>query len=142
MQARAGNLGLVIIDYLHLMGDKQPQGISTSVHLGEMCKRVKNIARELDIPVMLLCQMNREIEKRADHDPQLSDIRDTGQLEQDADVVVFVNRPERYEEGKRPGEADIIVAKQRQGPTGKITLGFNGAHVKFTSRSHREEPGW
>ncbi len=140
LQAQSG-LGLLVIDYLQLMGDAPERGDNHTVHVGRMCARVKNIARELEVPVLLLCQMNREVEKRETRTPRLSDLQDTGKLEQDADVVMFVNRPERYKEGERRGEADVIVAKHRNGPTGEIALSFNGEYVRFSDLSKRSTEG-
>jgi replicative DNA helicase len=132
------NVGLIIIDYLQLMqwsgrADNRQQEIS------EISRSLKSLARELRIPVVALSQLSRAVETRADHRPQLSDLRESGAIEQDADVVVLLLREEYYDPKKRPGEAEVIIAKQRNGPVGKVRLAFISEYTRFESISTRVE---
>ncbi len=138
LKARQGGLGLVVVDYLQLVGDRPDARWSKSDHVGQVCKRIKGMAHELDAAVLLLCQMNRGVEDRAGKVPMLRDLRDSGELEQDADVVLFVHRPEFYSPKDREGEADIYVAKHRNGPTGLVVLGFEGSFTRFRTLERRQ----
>ena len=124
LHARHGGLGLIVVDYLQLV---RPDGRSDSrvEQVGQISRGLKILARELDIPVVAVSQLSRAVESRHPPMPMLSDLRESGQLEQDADVVMFVYREEYYDqESERLGEADIIFAKHRNGPIGKVTLSF------------------
>jgi replicative DNA helicase len=127
-----GGLGLIIIDYLQLMRtDSRYDNRVTAV--GELSRGLKILARELEVPVIALSQLSRAVEQRSPKKPQLSDLRESGNLEQDADLVMFIYRDEYYEgvESERPGEADLIIAKHRNGATGEVTLTFQKEYPKF-----------
>lgn len=130
------NIGMVVVDYLQLMqGPKSAQ--SREQEISQISRSLKALAKELDIPVVALSQLNRALEQRGDKRPVLSDLRESGAIEQDADVVVFVHRPEMYgiekDEHGEPTEgiAEIIVAKQRNGPLGTIKLSFVKRYASF-----------
>lgn len=135
------NVGLIIIDYLQLMSgsgrtDSRQQEVS------EISRGLKVLAKELDVPIIALSQLSRAVEARTDHRPMLSDLRESGSIEQDADVVMFIYREDKYrddlpEEDKN--KAEIIIAKQRNGATGTIMLGWQGEYTKFVNleRSRR-----
>ncbi len=127
----AGGLGLIIVDYLQLMRtDSRYDSRVTAV--GELSRGLKILARELGVPVIALSQLSRAVETRPDKKPQLSDLRESGNLEQDADLVMFIYRDEYYnEDSERPGEADLIIAKHRNGAVGKVTLTFQKEYPKF-----------
>jgi len=125
-------LGLIIIDYLQLMRtDSRYDNRVTAV--GELSRGLKILARELEVPVIALSQLSRAVESRTPKIPQLSDLRESGNLEQDADLVMFIYRDEYYEkeQSERPGVADLIIAKHRNGATGKVELTFQGEYPKF-----------
>jgi replicative DNA helicase len=126
-----GGLGLIIIDYLQLMRtDSRYDNRVTAV--GELSRGLKILARELNVPVIALSQLSRAVEQRSPKKPQLSDLRESGNLEQDADLVMFIYRDEYYEpESERPGEADLIIAKHRNGATGDVVLTFRKEYPKF-----------
>jgi replicative DNA helicase len=126
-----GGLGLIIIDYLQLMRtDSRYDSRVTAV--GELSRGLKILARELGVPVIALSQLSRAVEQRPDKKPQLSDLRESGNLEQDSDLVMFIYRDEYYnEDSERPGEADLIIAKHRNGAVGKVTLTFQKEYPKF-----------
>lgn len=116
-------IDLIIVDYLQLLHGSSREGRTQEV--SEISQGLKNIARELDVPVIAMSQLSRAIETRVSRRPQLSDLRESGSIEQDADVVMFIDREETYNpETQRKGVADIIVAKHRNGPTGDIQLAF------------------
>ena len=124
-------LGLIIIDYLQLM---RPDGrVENRVEqIGQMSRGLKMLARELKCPVIALSQLNRSVESRTDKRPVLSDLRESGSIEQDADLVAFIYRDEYYDrESEHPGEADLIIAKHRNGATGEVTLTFQKEYPKF-----------
>ena len=127
-----GGLGLVIVDYLQLMrADGRTDNRAEQV--GEMSRGLKILARELDVPVIALSQLNRNVEARTDKRPLLSDLRESGAIEQDADLVAFIYRDEYYnrEDSEHEGEAEIIIAKHRNGPLTKTTLTFRAEYPKF-----------
>src|SRR3982075_1655532 len=126
-----GGLGLIIIDYLQLMRtDSRYDNRVTAI--GELSRGLKILARELEVPVIALSQLSRAVEQRSPKKPQLSDLRESGNLEQDADLVMFLYRDEYYnEESERPGEADLIIAKHRNGAIGRVTLTFQKEYPKF-----------
>ena len=110
------DLKLIVVDYLQLMTSGKKVE-SRQAEVAEFSRSLKLLAKELDVPVIALSQLNRGPEQRTDKMPQLSDLRETGQLEQDADVVILIHRPEAYDrDSPRAGEADLILAKQRNGP--------------------------
>jgi replicative DNA helicase len=130
-QMHETGVSLVIVDYLQLM--QGPPGYDNkATEVGEISKGLKTIARELSIPVIALSQLNRGVESRTDKRPMMSDLRESGSLEQDADVVVLLHREDAYErESPRAGEADLIIAKHRNGPTATITVAFQGHYSRF-----------
>ena len=127
---RIPNLGLVVIDYLQLMTSGKAVE-SRQQEVSDFSRALKLLAKELEVPVVALSQLNRGPEMRQDKKPQLSDLRESGSIEQDADVVFLVHRPDAYDKEDRPGEADIIMAKHRNGPTDTFNLAFLGAYSKF-----------
>jgi replicative DNA helicase len=132
-EQKNGGLGLLIVDYLQLMRPEDST-ISRVEQVGRISRGLKILARELDIPVIGVSQLSRAVEARPDKQPLLSDLRESGNLEQDADLVMFIYRDEAYNaESERQGEADISIAKHRNGPLGKITLTFISRYPKFAS---------
>jgi replicative DNA helicase len=125
------DLRLIIIDYLQLMtSGKRVE--SRQVEVSEFSRSLKLLAKELDVPVVALSQLNRGPEQRTDKKPMLSDLRESGSLEQDADMVVLLHREDAYErESPRAGEADLILAKHRNGPTSTVTVAFQGHYSRF-----------
>ena len=133
-KARHGALGLVVVDYLQLMTPLTKRAENRQVEVAEISRGLKILARELDCPVMALSQLNRQLEYRADKRPMLADLRESGSLEQDSDVVVFIYRDEIYNpESDQRGTAEIIVAKHRNGPTGTTRLAFVDRLTKFAN---------
>jgi replicative DNA helicase len=124
-------LGLVIVDYLQLM---RPDGRTDNrvEQVGQMSRGLKILAKELNVPVIALAQLNRNVEYRTDKRPLLADLRESGQIEADSDLVAFIYRDEKYnEDSEHEGEAELIVAKHRNGPLGKVTLTFRAEYPKF-----------
>jgi replicative DNA helicase len=127
-----GGLSLIIIDYLQLM--RHEGRVESRVEqVGQISRGLKSLARELNVPVIALSQLSRAVEQRHEKKPILSDLRESGQIEQDSDLVMFIYRDEYYNkvESERPGEADIIVAKHRNGPVGDVVLTFQHEYPKF-----------
>ncbi len=135
MASRQG-LGLVIVDYLQLMSHRETENRQTQV--AEISRELKRLARELSVPVVAVSQLSRNLEAREDKVPRLADLRESGQLEQDADAVLFLHRPVVYDEGADPGEAHVLVAKHRNGPTGLVRLVWLPKRMRFADPSHRE----
>jgi replicative DNA helicase len=133
------NLGLVIIDYLQLMqGNGRTE--NRQQEIANISRSLKGLAKELGVPIMALAQLSRSVEQRQDKKPILSDLRESGSLEQDADVVMFIYRDEYYNpDTEKIGIADIIVAKQRNGPTGVVELAFLKEYTKFMTMTRRNE---
>ena len=127
---QTNDLKLVVIDYLQLVSSGK-QVESRQQEVSEFSRALKLLAKEQEVPVVALSQLNRGPEMRNDKKPQLSDLRESGSIEQDADVVLLVHRPDFYDKEDRPGEADIIMAKHRNGPTETFHLAFLGAYSKF-----------
>ncbi|MFM7151504.1 MAG: replicative DNA helicase [Gemmataceae bacterium] len=127
---RQHSIGLVVIDYLQLI---EPDNRRDPRHeqVAQISRRLKFLAKELEIPVVALAQVNRASEDRQDHRPRLSDLRESGSLEQDADAVLILHRPDRYEPGQQEGVIEVIIAKNRQGPVGEITLAFVKQFMRF-----------
>ncbi|MGB5952146.1 MAG: replicative DNA helicase [Ornithinimicrobium sp.] len=127
------NLKLVIVDYLQLMSSGK-RVESRQQEVAEFSRALKLLAKELEVPVIALSQLNRGPEQRVDKKPQMSDLRESGSIEQDADVVILLHRESMYErESPREGEADVIVAKHRNGPTDTVVVAFQGHYSRFTN---------
>jgi replicative DNA helicase len=124
------HIKLVVIDYLQLI-EPDNRRDSRQEQVAQMSRRLKFLARELQIPVVSLAQVNRSSEDRQDHRPRLSDLRESGAIEQDADTVLLLHRPELYEPGQHEGILEIMIAKQRNGPTGEVTLAFLKQFMRF-----------
>jgi len=131
------NLGLVVIDYLQLMSGSSSRSESRQMEISEISRSLKALAKELDAPVLTAAQLSRAVEARKDHRPMLSDLRESGAIEQDADVVAFLYRDEYYNpESLKKNHAEVIIAKQRNGPTGTVELTFLGQYTKFVNMNH------
>jgi replicative DNA helicase len=152
---RQQGLGLIIIDYLQLLtGSARRASESRVQEVSEITTSLKALAKELNVPVIALSQLSRAVENREDKRPQLSDLRESGSIEQDADVVMFVYREEYYVERLKPaegtpefqtwmtkmqacaGKAEVIVGKQRHGPVGTVDLQFDGRYTRFSDLAH------
>ena len=129
------DIGLIIVDYLQLMTG--PKGVeSRQQEISQISRSLKNLAKEIEVPILALSQLSRAVENRSDRRPQLSDLRESGAIEQDADVVIFLYRPWVYtQEDEDRGKAEIIVAKQRNGPTGKLEATFIDRFARFENMS-------
>jgi replicative DNA helicase len=128
-------LGLIIIDYLQLMSGSNKTaggGENRQQEISAISRGLKALARELDVPVLVLSQLSRAVESRPNKRPMLSDLRESGAIEQDADLVMFIYRDEYYDQqSEKQGIAEIIIGKQRNGPVGTAELQFHSAHVRF-----------
>lgn len=140
LQARArrlmrehGELGLIVVDYVQLMQVPEIKE-SRTIEVSMISRALKLLAKDLNVPVIALSQLNRSLEQRPDKRPRMADLRESGSLEQDADIIVFIYRDEVYhEDSADKGKAEIIIGKQRNGPTGKVTLTFLGHITKFAN---------
>jgi replicative DNA helicase len=124
------DIRLVIIDYLQLI-DPDDRRESRQEQVAGISRRLKFLARELKLPVVALAQVNRSSEDRTDHRPRLSDLRESGAIEQDADTVMMLHRPDYHEPGQNEGLVEVIVAKQRNGPTGEVSLMYVKQYMRF-----------
>ena len=129
------DLRLVIVDYLQLMTSGRKVE-SRQQEVSEFSRSLKLLAKELEVPVVAISQLNRGPEQRTDKKPMISDLRESGSLEQDADMVMLLHREDAYDREARPGEADFIVAKHRNGPTKTITVAFQGHYSRFVDMAH------
>jgi len=133
LHRQCGKLGLIVVDYLQLMSAPSGrQGENRATEISEISRSLKSLAKELDVPVVALSQLNRSVEQRPDKRPVMSDLRESGAIEQDADLILFIYRDEVYNpDTQDKGTAEIIIAKQRNGPIGRVRLTFLGQHTRF-----------
>ncbi len=154
---RQRGLDLLIVDYLQLLSASKSRSDSRVQELTEITTSLKALAKELNVPILALSQLSRQVESRDDKRPQLSDLRESGSIEQDADVVMFVYREEYYLKNKQPregteefltwqakmedafGKAEVIIGKQRHGPTGTVELAFEAEMTRFANLAHEED---
>ena len=138
LKAKHPDVGLLVVDYLQLMQGKQTE--NRVQEISEISRSLKGLARELDVPIIACSQLSREPEKRTDHRPQLSDLRESGSIEQDADIVIFIYRERFYDDNlpdDKRNSAEIIIAKNRNGPVGRVMLRFVDEQSKFENSEYR-----
>jgi replicative DNA helicase len=133
------NLGLIMVDYIQLIESEESRD-SRQEQIAKISRRLKTLARELGVPVIALSQLNRAVENREDRRPRLADLRESGAIEQDADVVLLLHRPEQYDPNDQPGIAELHIAKNRNGATGKVSLTFLKNITRFENLAHHGEP--
>ena len=136
------NIGLVVVDYLQLMRTKRRTD-SRELEISDISRSLKALAKEVNIPVVALSQLNRKVEDRSDRRPMLSDLRESGAIEQDADVILFIYRGDMYkktEERPLVGDAEIIIGKQRNGPVGMVELTYHSVYTSFEEKDFRTQP--
>jgi replicative DNA helicase len=153
---RQRGLDLLVVDYLQLLSGSKSKGDNRVQELTEITTGLKALAKELNVPIMALSQLSRQVESRDDKRPQLSDLRESGSIEQDADVVIFVYREEYYLKNREPrpgteehlawmsemerahGKAEVIIGKQRHGPTGMVELAFEAEFTRFSNLARED----
>ena len=128
-----GKLGLMVIDYIQLMSSNR-QGENRATEVSDISRAIKSLAKELQVPIVALSQLSRKVEERNDKRPMMSDLRESGAIEQDADVILMMYREEYYKpDTPDKGVAEVIIGKQRNGPTGTVRLTFLGEYTRFES---------
>jgi replicative DNA helicase len=128
---QCGRLGLIVIDYLQLMSGTRDTD-NRATELSEISRSVKALAKELHVPILALSQLNRSLEQRPNKRPVMSDLRESGAIEQDADIIMFIYRDEVYNpDSQDKGTAEIIIGKHRNGPTGMVRMTFLGEYTRF-----------
>jgi replicative DNA helicase len=136
LHRQCGKLGLIVVDYIQLMSATR-QGENRATEISEISRSLKALAKELDVPVIALSQLNRSLEQRPNKRPVMSDLRESGAIEQDADVILFIYRDEVYNpETPEKGISEIIIGKQRNGPIGTVRLAFLGEYTRFENLAH------
>lgn len=141
LKSEMQGLGLVIVDYIQLMQGRR-QTDNRVQEVSEISRSLKTLAREINVPVIALSQLSRAVEARQNKRPMLSDLRESGSIEQDADIVMFIYRDEYYNpDSEQRGEAEIIIAKQRNGPTGTVDLLFQSSITRFLNKMHNQHAG-
>ena len=139
LKSRLGDLGLIVVDYLQLMSGRG-NAENRQVEVSEMSRGLKILARELETPIVALSQLSRALESRTDKRPMLADLRESGSIEQDADVVAFLYRDEVYNpESPDIGSAEVIIAKHRNGPTGTVRLAWLSNYTRFANMSRYQD---
>ena len=128
------NIGLVVIDYIQLVQGSSKKNSSREQEISEISRSLKILAKEISVPVIALSQLSRSVEQRPDHRPMLSDLRESGAIEQDADIVMFLYRDDYYnEDSEKKNIAEVILAKHRAGSTGTVELAWLGSYTKFAN---------
>jgi replicative DNA helicase len=139
--ARRGPIGAIVIDYLQLMsGETRFMQDSRNQEVSEISRGLKRLATELNVPIIALSQLNRQLEQRQNKRPNLSDLRESGSLEQDANLVLFLYREHVYNSSVHPEKTELIIGKQRNGPLGVVRLKFEGSCAKFTEDNSSYSP--
>ena len=133
LQRQSGQLGLIVVDYIQLMsGTSDKANENRATEISEISRSLKSLAKELNVPIVALSQLNRSVEQRQDKRPVMSDLRESGAIEQDADLILFIYRDEVYnKDSEQKGMAELIISKQRNGPIGTVRLTFLGEHTRF-----------
>lgn len=139
IKRKCGTLGLIVVDYLQLIESDERGNVPREQQIASISRRMKFLAKSLNVPVLALAQLNRAVEQRDKKIPRLADLRESGSIEQDADVVLFLHRADTYEEDAEPGEANVIVAKNRHGPVGTVKLTWQRETLRFVNYAPPDE---